>query len=146
MKKPVRKKLFVDKRVQGVLVRQLIVHWMIASLVMFLYLLILQVFSTPEKMSFSGYLSVMWDKYAILLVALISVFPVFVYDSIKLSNRFAGPMVSFRNNLEKLSKGEEVKVLSFRKNDFWHGLSGDINAIARRMNLLNDQSNESAAS
>lgn len=146
MKKPVRKKLFVDKRVQGVLIRQLIVHWVVAALVMFLYLLILQIFSTPEKLSFSGYLSIMWEKYSILLIALASVFPVFVYDSIKLSNRFAGPMVSFRNNLEKLAKGEDVRVLNFRKNDFWHGLSGDLNAVARRMELLNDSSKESAAS
>lgn len=133
-----RKKLFVDKRVQGVLIRQLVYHWLLAGLVMFLYLLIMQVFSSPDRLSLMGHLDAMWSKYSVLLIAIVAVFPVFIYDSIKLSNRFAGPMVSFRNRLNKLARGEEVTALNFRKKDFWHDLSGDLNAIARRMNLFTE--------
>lgn len=139
-----RSKLYVDKGVQGMLIRQLLIHWCIASLVMFLFLLIMQVFSAPMQLSLGGHLSALWAKYGILCVALLTVFPVFVYDSIKLSNRFAGPMVSFRISLENLAQGKPIESLNFRKRDFWHDISGDLNAIARRMNLLQD--NEEAAS
>jgi hypothetical protein len=68
-----------------------------------------------------------------LFIALIVIFPIFAYDSLKLSNRFAGPMVSFRNALKKLSRGEPVKPLSFRKGDFWRELAADFNRVADRM-------------
>ncbi len=139
-----RSKLYVDKGVQGMLIRQLLIHWCIVSLVMFLFLLIMQVFSSPTQLSLGGHLSALWAKYGVLCVALLTVFPVFVYDSIKLSNRFAGPMVSFRISLENLAQGKPIESLNFRKRDFWHDISGDLNAIARRMNLLRD--NEEATS
>ncbi len=134
----IRRKLFVDKRVQGILIRQILIHWALAISVMFLYLLIMQVFSSPTRLSLGGHLSMMWSKYGILLIALVTVFPVFVYDSIKLSNRFAGPMVSFRNALDNLAKGQPMNGIRFRNNDFWHEISGNLNAVARRMNLLAD--------
>lgn len=133
-----RKRIYVDHEVQGVLVRQLVLHWMVAGLVMFLFLFVMQVLSSPDRSTPGGYLEAMWIRYSPLFVAMITVFPVFAYDSIKLSHRFAGPMVSFRAALARLARGERINEISFRRKDFWQSISKDLNAIAARLGQLED--------
>ncbi len=138
-----RSKLFVDSAVQGALLRQLTVHWLLAALVMFLYVLIMQVFTSGERLPLSGHLAAIWSKYAIVLVVALTVFPVFVFDALRLSNRFAGPMVSFRDSLERLSRGEPIRPVNFRTNDFWQEMTKNLNAVANRMGLVaGDQNSE----
>jgi len=138
-----RSKLFVDKKVQGVLLKQLVFHWFTAALVMVLFLLIMQVLSTPERLSLGEHAGQMWSKYGILLVAIAAIMPVFIYDSIKLSHRFAGPMVSYRNAMAKLAKGEPINAVGFRNKDFWHEICNDLNAVAKRMDLLSESTGNS---
>ena len=69
-------------------------------------------------------------------------FPVFVYDVIRLSHRFAGPIVSLKKNLRDMAKGEEVAPLRFRNNDFWKNLTEDMNSIAKRLNLTKAETTE----
>lgn len=140
-----RTKMFVDYPVQGSLVRQLLMHWVIACAVMFVYLFCMQIFSGGMHQSFGEHISDMWKQYGILLVALATVFPVFVFDSIRLSHRFAGPMVPFGRALEKLSKGESIERVNFRQSDFWKHLSKDLNSVAQKLNLVSDMPSESAA-
>ena len=140
-----RTKVFVDKAVQGMLLRQLVMHWITAGLVMVLFLFIMQVLSTPERMSLGQHANALWTKYSIVLLAVLAVMPVFVYDSIKLSHRFAGPMVSLRNAMSQLAQGQPIKSVIFRKKDFWHDICVDVNAVAKRMELLSDDSGNNDA-
>ena len=47
--------------------------------------------------------------------------PVFLYDTVKLSNRFAGPVIRLRRAMQAISQGNAVEKLQFRENDFWRG-------------------------
>jgi hypothetical protein len=138
VKKKPRTKLFIDKRVQGMLVRQMVFHWLIAATVMFMFLFAMEALGTTEQLTMRQHFGNLWAKYAVAVVGLVFVFPVFLYDSIKLSHRFAGPMISFRNAMKHLANGETIQPVKFRKHDFWTELTGDLNAIAKRMELLND--------
>lgn len=134
-----RKRLFVDPRVQGSLVRQLITHWGLACFLVFLYLFTLQAFSNGFSMTFQENLMELWNKYGVLGLILAVISPVFIYDSIKLSNRFVGPMVSFRSALSKLAVGESPNPIRFRQNDFWKELSHDLNKVAAELQTLRDE-------
>ena len=57
----------------------------------------------------------------------------------KLSNRFAGPVMRLRESINSLAQGEPVKELTFRDNDFWRELSEDFNRIAQRTNSTEAQ-------
>lgn len=140
-----RSRLFVDYPVQGSLVRQLLIHWAIACAVIFLYLFLMQVFSAGMRRPFTEYLSGMWNRYGILLVVLATVFPVFVFDSIRLSHRFAGPMVPFGKALEKLARGEKIEAMYFRKSDFWQQLATNLNSVASKLDLVSDDANQQEA-
>jgi len=91
----------------------------------------------------------LWHQYGMLLLVILVISPVFIYDSIKLSNRFVGPMIKFRRALGKLAKGEDTGSITFREQDFWKELTQDFNVIAdelknRRAGSTNqsEQSNE----
>lgn len=131
-----RKRLFVDTKVQGSLVRQLIIHWCLACFLIFFYLFALQAFSNGFALGFKENLQALGNQYGLLGLVLAVVSPVFIYDSVKLSNRFVGPMVSFRAALKKLAKGEDLPPVHFRENDFWREMAVDLNEISSRMKTL----------
>lgn len=140
-----RKRLFVDNKVQGSLIRQLVIHWGLACFLIFFYLFSLQAFSNGFSLGFGDNLKALASQYGLLGLVLLVVSPVFIYDSVKLSNRFVGPMVSFRAALKKLAKGEDLENVTFRQNDFWKELSQDLNKISTELKQLRGQQSESTA-
>jgi hypothetical protein len=133
-----RSKILVDYPVQGSIVRQLICHWFVACGVIFIYLLCMQVFKGGVQKPVNVHLSEMWSQYGILLVVLATVFPVFVFDAIRLSHRFTGPMIPFGRALQRLSEGQAIEPVNFRQTDFWKHLSRDLNSVAQKLNLMSE--------
>jgi len=131
-----RKRLFVDPKVQGSLLRQLILHWCMACFLIFIYLFTLQAFSNGFSLGFSENMSALWNQYGLLALVLGVLSPVFIYDSIKMSNRFVGPMVSFRAALKDLANGGEPSPVKFRESDFWQDMTGDLNKVAATVKEL----------
>jgi len=133
-----RKKLFVDPAVQGAIVQRLMLHWVSVMAALFICLFIGQILSSNVEGSLNIHLAAMWQKYGVLLLVMLCLFPAFAYDSVKLSNRFAGPIYSLRQTLRKLAQGEDVPHLSFRKGDFWTEIAGDVNRVAQRLRESGD--------
>jgi hypothetical protein len=44
-------------------------------------------------------------------------------------------MVSFGKALERMARGQNVDELVFRKSDFWKQLAGNLNTIAKKLDL-----------
>jgi hypothetical protein len=55
-----------------------------------------------------------------------------LYDTLKLSHRFAGPIVRLRNGLSAWGDGKEVQPIKFRQNDFWNELADHFNRAVER--------------
>lgn len=128
-----RKKYFVDPAVQGAIVRRLVLHWVYAMLTGCFCLLMLQVFTAGPSMTLSSHLGLFCERYGILFVSLALTLPLFIYDSLRLSHRFVGPMVAVRLALKKLAAGGTVPEINFRQGDFWPEVADDINQLARRV-------------
>ena len=138
-----RKRLFVDTKVQGSLVRQLIIHWSLACFLIFLYLFTLEAFSNGFSVSFQANLVALWQEYGLLALVLLVISPVFIYDAVKLSNRFVGPMISFRSALNKLATGQDPDLINFRQDDFWKELTKDFNSISAELKKLRGETSDS---
>lgn len=128
-----RTRLFVDNKVQGSLIRQLVIHWSLACFLIFLYLFALQAFANGFALGFKDSVSALWQQYGLLAVVMLVISPVFIFDSMKLSNRFVGPMISFRSALKKLANGEDPESINFRQNDFWKELTNDLNRVSAEL-------------
>ena len=63
-------------------------------------------------------------------------FPLVVIDCVRLSNRFAGPLHRLRRDMRRLAAGEIVEPIHFRDDDLWREFADEFNAVARRMELL----------
>ncbi len=127
-----RKKTFVDPKVQGALVRRLVLHWCAFIAVAGLVAFCLQVLSNPFR-TMEEHAQQVWWTHGPFLLVMVFLLPVFILDTIKLSHRFAGPIYRLRNTIRSLAKGEEFRPLKFREIDFWQGLAEDFNVMVARL-------------
>ena len=115
MKPRFRRKYFVDRGVQGALIKRLVLQWLMFFAISFTVLPIWQLMLSGEFLgSFSETMLNMWVQSAPVFVILLALLPLFVWDTITLSNRFAGPMYRFHGTLRRLAQGEDVQPLKFR--------------------------------
>jgi hypothetical protein len=144
MAHPRRRKHFIDSNVQGTLARRIIFHWFVFLLVTALASFVLQVLSNPFR-PVGAHAQDLWMTHGPLLLVMVFLLPVFVMDTIKLSNRFAGPIFSLRRSIREIVQGKQARKLKFRRKDFWHGLAEDYNALLLRAGLLEEIADESDA-
>jgi hypothetical protein len=128
-----RSRVYVDKTVQGALAKRMILHWAVFFLLCALSLFTLEYFRGNPELSMAEHLHVVWGKYAFFFILMLAIMPTFIYDAMKLSNRFAGPILRLKESLKNLADGKKTKNLKFRDNDFWIELSEDFNRVAERV-------------
>lgn len=127
-----RKKSFVDAEVQGALLLRLAGHWCLfvaANCIAFAFWEVLIERSASVEQTASPLLSALVP----CLITSAALLPAFLYDTVRLSNRFAGPVMRLRKALRDLAEGRPIEPLKFRKGDFWASAADDFNAAIRRM-------------
>ena len=129
--KQLRKRLFVDPEVQGALVLRVLLYWAVCLITIALMLLCWSIVRTP-RLSYN-HLDNMWFHYGPALIASCVMLPMVVVDLIRLSNRFAGPLLRLRRSMWALARGEHVEPIQFREGDFWQEFAEAFNAILIRM-------------
>jgi len=127
-----RKKTFVDPKVQGALVRRLVMHWTAFIAVSGLVAFCLQVLSNPFT-PIQEHAQNLWWTHGPFLLVMVFMLPVFIVDTIKLSHRFAGPIYRMRQTIRSLAKGGAYSPMKFRDFDFWQGLAEDFNQMVERL-------------
>lgn len=122
-----RHKQLVDPDVQLGILRKIAVHWSIFFVCNAVALMIwIRLFEQPDAgwgQTFADTLR-RFMPFFIITMALI---PAFVWDTLKLTNRFAGPILRLRNALADASEGRAVSPLRFRSNDFWKEIAEEFN-------------------
>ncbi len=130
-----RQRVFVDKGVQGALVRRVLLHWALFLVLVFLLLSAWQLLISGEPLNFaSDQIITVWRSCIPVIVSMIVLLPVFLRDTVKLSNRFAGPILRLRNELKALADGKQNPPVKFRDGDFWQDLAGEFNRVAEIVN------------
>ena len=127
-----RKKTYVDPKVQGALVRRLVIHWLAFVCVAAAVAFCLQVLSNPMQ-PMSHHFQQLWWTHGPFLLVMLFLLPVFVLDTIKLSHRFAGPIYRLRQTIRSIAEGNPPPRLQFRDFDFWQGMAQDFNLMIDRL-------------
>jgi hypothetical protein len=135
-----RKRLFVDATVQGALLVRIVVYWLLSLLTVSLLLICLQIVNgkaihVGDNFNFAA----LWEEHVSVLVALLLILPMLMLDSLRLSNRFAGPFHRIRRTIHALSSGEAIEPLQFRSNDYWTDVAEDLNVLGERLRQANEQ-------
>jgi hypothetical protein len=142
--KRMRKQLFVDWRVQGALMLRAVLYWTVCLITISLMLLCWRILTGPARM-FSTHFDEMWFQYGPALLASFILLPLVLVDVVRMSNRFAGPLVRLRRCMRALARGEHVEPVQFRGSDFWREFAEEFNAVVTRVQRQESQGNQNSA-
>ena len=124
-----RKKLFIDKFVQGTLVRQLIIHWISFVIATSLALALFTWISNP-LVTRDELLAHLGRRLLPIVIAAICIVPLFVRDAISFSHRMVGPITRLRRELKSLADGNTANKIEFRPDDYWQDVAGEFNEFS----------------
>ncbi|HEY1602305.1 MAG TPA: hypothetical protein VGG64_22075 [Pirellulales bacterium] len=123
-----RRKLFVDSEVQGALLYRVFLYWLICVGLMVSMLACWQAITGPFE-SLPEIFAALWFQYSPALVVTALVLPLILFDVVRISNRFVGPVYRLRQSMRRLVRGEEVRPIKFREGDFWQTFADEFNSI-----------------
>ena len=133
-----RKKYFIDSKVQGILIYRVVMYWFAFVFGMFCLLagfpLIISFFvNSPVAPSAGQLLLQTWRSFWPAIFASALMLPILILDIIRVSHRFAGPMVRLRTALRDLAAGKPVQPVVFRYGDFWCEVAEEFNQATARI-------------
>ena len=127
-----RRTTIFDPEVQGSVIRKIAIHWMIFFGCNVLALLMwVRLFEQPDA-SWGQTFSDTIRRFLPFFVVTLALIPAFVWDTLKLTSRFAGPILRLRGALAEASQGRPVPPLRFRENDFWQEIAQNFNRMMAR--------------
>lgn len=141
--KQMRKRLFVDPRVQGALVMRVVLYWIVCLITITLMLLCWRILTGPARFFYTQF-DDMWFHFGPALVASFLLLPLVIVDIVRLSNRFVGPLLRLRRSLRALARGEDVEPIQFRDGDFWQEFAEEFNALLARVQELSRAASQPA--
>jgi hypothetical protein len=126
----------VDRRVQGALVLRAATYWLYCLLTLTLLTLCWQICNAPQPEPFSVHLAALTSNFAPVALGSLLMLPIVLFDVLRMSNRFTGPIYRLRRLVQQLADGQDVPELAFRDGDFWMEFANEFNAVARRIREL----------
>ena len=129
MSKHKRKKNYVDNKVQGALLRRIFSHWLMFFLVAGASVIMLQTLLGDSNVPVWDRLRYQTGEFSFFALVMVALFPVFMLDTVRFSNRFVGPIGRLRRHLQQLAKGDTSEC-NFRGDDFWSEAATEFNVVA----------------
>ncbi len=129
-----RRQLLIDPKVQGSLIRRVVIYWLSCVGTVEFLALTWDIATGPEQQSFFAYFQNHdWQAVGVrLLISSFLLIPI-TYDMLRLSNRFAGPVYRMRRILRKVATEGIVEGVHLREDDYWHEFAEDLNAALSRL-------------
>jgi hypothetical protein len=127
-----RKRLLVDKQVQWALIKRFLFYWVCILVFVTMPIAISQTLVEPSRYLVQHYFDT-WRSHWPILATLTVLLPFVLYDILKISHRFAGPIFRLRRELQRYVHGEEADCVRFRDGDFWPDLGDNVTALMERV-------------
>lgn len=123
----------VDREVQSSLAKRLLLHWLLFLIATSLSVLMwVRLIEAPTD-SWQTVINMSIGRLIPLAVTAVVLLPMFIKDSITLSNRFAGPVVRVRRALADFADGKSIEPVELRQGDFWKSLAHEVNRVTRKV-------------
>ncbi len=124
-----RRKALVDPEVQGGILRKIAIHWVLFFICNAIALMIwIRLYEQPDADWGQTFADTV-RRFLPFFIITMALIPAFVWDTLKLTNRFAGPILRLRTALADARAGRAVAPLHFRTNDFWQEIAENFNCV-----------------
>ena len=137
-----RRRILVDPKVQYSIAGRILTHWGLFVACLVVINVAVRVFANIANQPFWDALLSASTSQAPILFVMTIMLPMFLRDTMIMTNRFAGPMYRLRTALESVSRGDKVDAIRFRKGDFWQEVAGDFNTVVAQMETLKEQNKQ----
>lgn len=137
-----RNRLLVDPTVQWSIARRILLHWGLLLWCLLAMSTFVQLMFSAGSVPFNAAISGALKSQGPLLCVMLMLLPVFIRDTLKLSNRFAGPMYRLKTELASMSKGNPGKPIKFRTGDFWLEAAADFNQVLANIESLRQENEQ----
>lgn len=131
-----RSRILVDPAVQWSIAGRILGHWVLFMICMVAIGAMVRIMGSAGQQPFGE----AWRAAALAQVPVLGVMflllPVFLRDTLKLSNRFAGPMYRLRTALRSMAEHKTVNSINFRSGDFWQEAATDFNTVLGQIDDL----------
>lgn len=131
-KKKRRQKLFADRKLQGALLVHTSIYWVYCLFSVTLIAACWILFTQQPETSFDLF-GQLWLSCGPALLGSILLLPLVLLDCLRLSNRFAGPMVRFQRAMSELVENGQTAPVKLRDGDYWLKFADDFNIIAEKI-------------
>jgi len=131
MAKYQRNKFFVDASVQGALIVRTFMYWLMCLTTLTIWLVGWRVLTEPADL-FANHLVAVWSQFGPAAIASLLLLPIVIFDIVRMSHRFAGPMFRMRRDVRNVLQGETIDELRLRDDDYWQEFANDLNKILLR--------------
>lgn len=125
-----RQKIWIDRNVQGVLVGRIVLYWSGLLLYFGISMGCFQWLMYPEW-TLIQHLGAIFEQVWPCLPTFVLLLPLVIFDMVRLSNRFVGPVYRLRMHLGRLNANSNTYPLNFRDDDYWQQLAEPINQLQR---------------
>lgn len=141
-----RKRLFVNRDIQGRLLARTSLYWVLYHAVLWMAMFFFRfaehrgaVMAGAEPRSFADLYGQFVHEHSSLWVCSFAILPIVLWDLLKFSHRVVGPLVRFQRTLESLTAGQEVAEVKLRQGDLLSDLECAFNQyLASLRNLQSD--------
>lgn len=123
-----RQKVWVDSSVQGVLIGRIVLYWMSALLYVSLGSACFQYYQHPDW-SLVKHAEALFMQFWPWLPSVFLCLPLVIFDIVRLSNLFVGPIYRLRQHLAELNDDPNCRALKFRDDDYWQDLAEPIHGL-----------------
>lgn len=130
-----RTNLLPNPKLQGALLIRLLSYWLAGVMVM-LSLAIVQAMVAGSDASFSVLLNRALLAFGPALLSSVALLPLLMFDALRFSIRFAGPLRRLTQEAHRMANGLDVAPVNFREDDYWHELAVPFNAVAAELKRL----------
>lgn len=133
-----RRRVFVDRSIQGRIVGRIAMYWLLYHLVLwhglFVFRYVQYLSGTmegkPHQTLGEVYGHFADDYYPLAVIAMVT-FPIFLFEVVRMTHRVAGPILRFKNVMKSLLDGEHIPPLKLRPRDLLYAFQDMFNRFTR---------------
>jgi hypothetical protein len=131
---------FVDPKVQGAFLARILLYWFLCLVASGTALVAWMLMTGGPRVLFQP-LAEFWPQFAPAVVVSSLMLPILMFDCVRLTNRFAGPVFRVRREMHNLANGTPTHSIHLRTGDFWVEFAAEFNAVRDRVILLEERLN-----
>lgn len=127
-----RQRIWIDSRIQGILVGRIIIYWL-STIGFFGIGIAVTQYCDHTDWSFVEHLTSWLGKVSPWLPSICLLLPLVIYDIVRTSHAFTGPISRVRQQLSKLMQNPNCTPLVLRQDDYLHEITAPLNSLQHQI-------------